>query len=119
MTMLPRVMRIMGQAVQIEDVADPRDPIEVHGHEGHGHSVLGSFEPTTLSVKVRTTGVATDKQREALLHEALHGIVDAGSLLVYLHGDNEEPFVKTLAPQLLMFLRDNPHVVDYLMEGTR
>lgn len=114
---LPRTLRVMGQTHTIEAVENTSEPIEVEGHEGHGHSVLGSYDRPTLTIRVRTGGVAEDQQREALLHEALHGIVDSGQLIHYLHGDHEEPFVRVFAPQLLHFLRDNPDVVAYLTRG--
>jgi hypothetical protein len=113
---LPETFTVLGQTVAVEAVGDG-SPIWADGHEHHAYQVLGSYERSRQSVKVRTEGISEDQVRETVLHEALHAVINMGGFIAYLHGDDDEVFVKAITPQLLDFLRSNPKVVRFLLQG--
>lgn len=64
-----------------------------------------------------TDGLAHDAFCEVLIHEILHGCYNvAGQPLDSMSSnDHDENAVRTLAPSLLMVLRDNPDLVAFLV----
>jgi hypothetical protein len=57
--------------------------------------------------------------RDTLLHEALHAVIAQTGLSesgAPLHGDSEEQVVRALTPMLLHLLRENPKLIQFLVE---
>ena len=56
-----------------------------------------------------------DRMRATLIHEVIHACADLADL-----GDTstEEQWASRLGPILLQVLRDNPHLVEWLLENT-
>jgi hypothetical protein len=53
-------------------------------------------------------------KREVLLHEILHCVMlNAGG---HLGCEDEELVIRTIAPSLLAVLRENPELIEYLLE---
>jgi hypothetical protein len=60
-----------------------------------------------------------DIEKETLLHETLHAIIDQTALATDggpLTGDNEEQVVRTLSPLIYHTLRTNAQLVKWLIE---
>ena len=72
---------------------------------------LGSCDSTTLQIWVRQRLKRT-KAAEILIHEclhaSLHSVSNGGSQ------NDEESFVEALSPVLLLVLKENPELVEYL-----
>lgn len=61
--------------------------------------------------------VAPAKQRNTILHELLHVVIDTTNADENLDGEAEEALVQRLSPLLLDTLRRNPQLVTFLMDG--
>lgn len=57
-----------------------------------------------------------DVERETVLHEAMHGIWYQTLLDRQYRDKQEEDIIYTLAPRILELLKDNPELVEYLLE---
>ena len=78
---------------------------------------MGRLREVSSEIEVQE-GMAHCQQQETLLHEVLHGIfITAGSRSLGLEGDEEEKVVRLISPYVLMFIRENPEVIDYLREA--
>ena len=58
--------------------------------------------------------------RDTLLHETLHALIAQTGLSESpgpLHGESEEQVVRALTPLLLHVMRENPRLVQFLVEG--
>ena len=61
------------------------------------------------------TEIVEDFQKEVLLHEVLHGIMDDAHMSKIVKDESLlEDFVAMLAPRLMQVLSDNPVLVEYL-----
>lgn len=80
-----------------------------------GEELHGVTNTSTMRVTLNPKNSA-DRQRDTLLHEALHTVLDLVGLNQDLGAEMEERVVNRLAPALLDLLRRNPRLVDYLME---
>lgn len=67
------------------------------------------YDPSLIMIKA---GLSLGRTRLVLLHEILHGLLEHTGREDL---PEEEAIVLALAPSLLMVLRDNPALVDYLM----
>lgn len=56
-----------------------------------------------------------DNERETLLHEALHAVLDSINVRDMLSHKQEEQLVSRLSPPLLDVLRRNPEFTGYLV----
>lgn len=72
----------------------------------------GLMEVGQRAIRLRS-GLVADYEREVLLHEALHACV--GVTALDMDADTEETIVAALTGPLLGLLRQNPHLVDYLL----
>jgi hypothetical protein len=64
-------------------------------------------------------GQGPDYERDTLLHEVLHAVVfntNLRSMEGWREDGREEAIVQALAPVLLQVLRENPRLIDYLLE---
>lgn len=57
--------------------------------------------------------------RDTVLHEAMHAIIYLAGIkkALELDHDDEEKLVVTLTPWILALMRDNPALVEFLMEN--
>lgn len=103
----PRSFRILGQRYRVDNPKTFKDPED-------GESLLGHIDHDYGLVTVSGTQ-SPDQMAETFLHEVLHALLDKVG-----HGSNQmgaeehEAMVNRLAPVLLLFLRDNPRVIEYL-----
>ena len=59
--------------------------------------------------------ISKDFQKETLLHEVLHGILDDAHIDKIIKNEELlEDFVSALAPRLIQVLNDNKNLIDYL-----
>lgn len=81
-------------------------------------TLVGEFLSSDTSIEVRTKQ-SPSGLRDTVIHEALHAILYLAGLLnaLELNHETEERLVVTLAPWLLALLRDNPKLVDFLLEN--
>lgn len=111
----PRSFRVMGQRLRVE-IVPPGEAMNME--DGHA---LGTTFHDESKVRIRAAGsdgLSAVQQIDTYLHEALHAIFHVAALHQTLnldHGD-EERVVASLAPQVLLLLRDNPRVVSYLTQ---
>lgn len=84
-----------------------RSSTQVPGHEV-GHITYGAGE-----IHIQD-GLHPDYEKEVMLHECLHGLINYNELLSENLKQFEEDIVKTFSPALLRLLRDNPALVEYL-----
>lgn len=105
----PRSFTVLGQRFTV-NVVD-RDST-LHGQHGIG-STDNDLQVVLLK-EIGPGGVSAHQQVDTFLHEALHALFYLGGLRV--HTRNEENLIAALAPQLLLFLRENPKVVAYLTQ---
>lgn len=80
------------------------------------HDELGTMNCDTLRISIQD-GLSVQKQREVILHEALHTAYCVPNILA---GEKpaftEEQSVYLTAPHLVMILRDNPDLVKFLTQ---
>jgi len=81
------------------------------------YDLLGELDKENETIIVRTTQGPANL-RDTVLHEVLHAILYvAGDSDVHgLAHEDEERLVRIVTPWLLAFMRDNPHVLAYLLE---
>lgn len=95
------------------------DNLHHASEDGEGNVVaqkaMGVYEMVEQTISMRN-GMGFERERQTLLHENLHAMVAAGGLEVAFREDAEEHIVGVLAPVLLSWMRENPHIVKYLME---
>lgn len=77
---------------------------------------LGEIDFDRLEIKI-CEGLADQKEAETLLHEILHGILDATASQETK--DGEEALVNRLASGLTSVIRDNPELIDFLQESLK
>lgn len=82
--------------------------------EAVGQVLLGFSHLDSLTFLVRPEQHPT-VERDTIVHEMVHLLLDSASLHDIIPHDNEEAFVRRLSPILLMILRDNPELVAYLL----
>jgi len=112
---MPRSVKVMGQRFTIEKYAHINEEID-----GHNFNLLGHADSDEQKIRLTTDGIGDDRKREVFLHENLHAMVNvAGLPRDILIDDKDEAAIKRLAPILLLWLRDNPRAVAYLMESNR
>jgi len=71
----------------------------------------------TRSKIVVSTEIAKDFQKEILLHETLHGIMDDAHMNKIVQDENLlEDFIAALAPRLIQVLTDNPTLIEFLTQ---
>ena len=75
---------------------------------------VGKCLPSQCAIFVDTT-INSQQMRDALLHEALHGIYSEMGLCEILKDDDEEKVVRLMATGLLQVLRDNPLFTKYIL----
>jgi hypothetical protein len=75
--------------------------------------LYGTTDPDTQTIFMHSR-LSHDRARVTLLHEILHACFHAADYP--LSHKREEKAVSALAPVLLAVLRDNPHIVTYLIE---
>ena len=85
---------------------------EVLKHHPSGDA-CGACDMGSMSIAV-DPGKHEDYARATLLHEILHACIRSSD--PRLDEDNEETVVAAMTGPLLSMLRDNPEVVDYLMD---
>lgn len=113
MLMVPKVITILGQPFTV--TVHPKDESFFRGAP---EEAMGSNDLNLQRIRIRgPEDLSPAQAAETLFHEALHG-------LFYLHGfehymadshDQNETFIRVLAPALMAMLRDNPLLVAVLM----
>lgn len=98
---LPKTLRIGHETYRIVN-----DPKACEAEDANGITV-----PDERTITIRGDR-PTDKVREALLHETLHGCLDAS--VAGLPVKTEERIVNAITGPLLVALRDNPELVAFL-----
>lgn len=77
---------------------------------------LAEIDTDRLEIKI-SEGLPDQKEAETLLHEILHGILDATASQETK--DGEEALVNRLASGLTSVIRDNRELVDLLQESLK
>jgi hypothetical protein len=75
--------------------------------------LYGQTSPSACVIEVDPSN-APSQVRDTLLHEALHAVV--ADTRTRLDRDDEEQLVRVLTPGLLALIRNNPHLVAFLLE---
>ena len=78
-----------------------------------GAMLYGYIHHLTQQIEVEKEMTAPI-QKIALLHEILHGIIHQSGII----SDDEEQFIIAISHGLYALLRDNPHVIQYIVETT-
>lgn len=105
----PRVVRILGQRIEVKTVANVNKAI---GHEGHDDPSQAGNANMAFGLVHVSKHQSPDQLADTYLHELLHIM-----LMFVLHDD--EQLVMRLAPVLLDFMRSNPRAVEYLLGGKK
>jgi len=107
----PRTLRILTQKFKVEF------PNELHVDNGAGEidGVIGACDREANRIGVLAT-LSPDRARETYLHEVLHACAGMAGLTATYGFDKEEDIVKRLSPILLSALRENPRLVEYLLD---
>jgi hypothetical protein len=81
------------------------------------HSLAGHIHYRKGAISIYP-GMPVSRERETLLHEVLHGVIQAvGSKYALAeNGDECEALIRAISPTLLDTLRRNPRLVRYLLE---
>jgi hypothetical protein len=116
MTKMPQTVRV---GVYTYRVTEDGTEWARYVNDGTGKDRAGFSDHNTLVIAINP-GLAPDQKAETLIHEVLHAawwIGSVGSLEALKDdADVEEFVVSHLSPWLLMTLRDNPELVEYLRE---
>lgn len=107
----PRTFRLLTQKFKVEF------PAELHVDNGDGEidGVIGACDREANRIGVLAS-LAPDRARETYLHEVLHAVAGMAGLTQTYGFDKEEDIVKRMAPILLSALRENPRLVEYLLD---
>ena len=76
-------------------------------------SLAGRCDPNRLEIHL-DRNTAPGVQRETLLHELIHAVMDLAGLSQELADEAEEMYVRRISPVLLDVLRRNPKLVQFL-----
>lgn len=109
---LPKYITVMAQRIPIntqDDLIPCGEATGVANDKAYGHYTTDG--PAILLALAQ----GGERLRETLLHESLHALIGQSAVGILIPDDNMEPFVSYFAPALLAFIRDNPHVVNFLM----
>ena len=77
-----------------------------------GEQVGAKFEGDTSTIVIAAT-LGTGAKPHALVHEIVHSILFDGG---YTAENDNEKLVNDLAQQLILLIRQNPHLVKYLQQ---
>ena len=113
---LPRQIKAFGQVWTVSMHAGLVIHPDKHHMEDEGYEVLGLTDSDQRAIVINSEQ-AKESMQETFLHECLHAMVASVALNRDLLADDEdeERMVKRLAPALLLFLRDNPGAVEFLV----
>lgn len=78
--------------------------------------VDGSIDYSKSEIKV-SQNISVDYQRETLLHEVLHGVVEDAKLYEFFDDEVLEKLVTTVTPRLIQMLCDNPELIQFITNG--
>jgi hypothetical protein len=112
--LFPKSLKIWGHEYKVLRQKDPRI------YDGKDNpQVLGYFSGNEQTICVKK---ALDKKptqaAEILMHEVFHGIAYHTNVFEGMR-DKEEHVVDTMATGLILILKDNPELVDYLKESLK
>lgn len=109
---LPRLIRVGARryTVRCNQSAIDSESVEA-GAELHGVT-----NNTAMRIVLNPKN-SEDRQRDTLLHEALHAMFNVAGIDQDLGSDTEERVVNRLAPILLDVLTRNPALTEYLTGG--
>ncbi len=79
------------------------------------HDLYGATWHPKLEIGMDSE-IALSQAQDTLLHECLHTLFEHSGLSHKLNDAKEEKFVRRLAPWLLMLLRENPKLVEFLLK---
>ena len=86
-----------------------------HDCEVETGSEYGECDAASLQIIVNRE-LNSQVKRETVLHEVLHAAIYAATSAQQMTTEQEEKLVWPLSPILLQVLRDNPHLVRFLLE---
>ena len=109
--MIPRFIQVGARRYSIRCSQADIDAESVE----QGAELHGMTNTTAMRITLNPKN-SPDRQRDTLMHESLHAILDLAGLNQDLGQEMEERVVNRLAPVLLDALRRNPRLVAYLME---
>ena len=78
--------------------------------------LLGETDNTNTEIMLKRDQSAACR-RDTLLHEVMHAVVFLSGYGHDLKHADEERLVRTITPWILAVLRDNPELVDFLLES--
>jgi hypothetical protein len=113
---LPKFLRFLGQPYPVEVVEGLKHVADGHNHpdqEGwvHEADAYGVMTPQVNTIYLHADN-GRNRMKVTLMHEALHGMLDAAHQAIV----EEEDTVGTLAPLLIDFIRNNRAAVAYMQE---
>lgn len=79
------------------------------------HDLYGATWHPKLEIGM-DADVALSQAQDTLLHECLHAVFEHSGLSHKMDSAKEEKFVRGLAPWILMMLRENPRLVEFLLK---
>jgi hypothetical protein len=120
---LPGGVTLMTQRIGVTLAENLHTPSDGWVHEGddaseHLHRAYGVYNEVEQSITLDVS-LGFERQRETFLHENLHAMCAMTQLDTLAEAQMpgfSEHMVSALAPVLLAWMRDNPHVVAYLQE---
>lgn len=89
-----------------------------HASVTSGEVLLGQCDHDHLVIRL-SPDMPRERAAEVLLHETLHAITHLTGAIKDLGYDIEEAMVNRVAPALLAVLRENPDLVDVLLDRRR
>ena len=117
--MTPTELHIMSQHWAVRHVTD-RDELLIYGGEDEnevGKNAMGLSNSGTHEITIRTApSVSPEAERDTLLHEAIHALLAHTGLDQEMSDSRAERLICRLTPAILSLMRENPHLVSYLME---
>lgn len=105
----PKTVKIGAITVSIEEIA---------GDSGFSSPTLGQYTSQTATIKL-DKATAGDQRKAVLLHEVIHAILDIHGIdasMQFSHAQNEA-LVSMLEPALLLLIKTNPKLMEYLTNG--
>jgi hypothetical protein len=103
-------------AVKIKVLVDAATDAAGIYHEDTPIEILGLTNPDEQVILFESVDAAPDVQAVVVLHETLHAIFSQIGIRDLLDQHAEESITKRLSPLLLQVLRENPRLIEYLVD---
>ena len=118
---MPRPLRlnVVGVEYTVSWHLDPKVPLIRGDDEVNkvGEEAMGYTNAMMQEMTVRgEPACGFHQERDTMLHEVMHAILSVTAIDTEMTDEAAELMVSRLTPAIMVTLRENPHLVQYLME---